>query len=56
MEEIKRCSNCGKPIIDKFAFCPFCGKELEPKCKNCGEPLVEGAKFCSKCGARVGSY
>lgn len=56
MEEIKRCSNCGKPIIDKFAFCPFCGKELEPKCKNCGEPLVEGAKFCSKCGARVESH
>ncbi len=55
MEEIKRCSNCGKPIIDKFAFCPFCGKELEPKCKNCGEPIVEGAKFCSKCGARVES-
>lgn len=56
MEEIKRCSNCGKPIIDKFAFCPFCGKELEPKCKNCGEPIVEGAKFCSKCGARVESH
>lgn len=55
MEEIKRCSNCGKPIIDKFAFCPFCGKELEPKCKNCGEPIVEGAKFCSKCGARIES-
>ncbi len=55
MEEIKRCSNCGKPIIDKFAFCPFCGKEFKPKCKECGEPILEGAKFCSKCGARVES-
>lgn len=56
MEEIKRCSNCGKPIIDKFVFCPFCGKELDPKCKNCGAPLLKGANFCSKCGARVESY
>lgn len=53
MEEIKRCSNCGKPIIDKFAFCPFCGEKLAKQCKNCGEPLVEGASFCPNCGTRI---
>lgn len=55
MEDIKRCSHCGKPIIDQFVFCPFCGEEIAPKCKNCGEPLIEGAAFCSKCGAKVRS-
>lgn len=53
MEEIKRCYNCGKPVIDQFVYCPFCGEELEPKCKSCGEPLLEGANFCAKCGASV---
>ena len=53
MEEIKRCQNCGKPVIDKFAFCPFCGEKLAKRCKNCGEPLVEGALFCAKCGTRI---
>ena len=53
MEEIKRCQNCGKPVIDKFAFCPFCGEKLAKRCKTCGEPLVEGALFCAKCGTRI---
>ena len=53
MEEIKRCQNCGKPVIDKFTFCPFCGEKLAKQCKNCGEPLVEGASFCPNCGTRI---
>lgn len=53
MEEIKKCKSCGKPIIDKFVFCPFCGEEIAPKCKHCGELIVDGALFCSKCGTRI---
>lgn len=51
---MKNCPGCGKPIIDQFVYCPFCGNEIEPKCKNCGEPLLEGAHFCANCGAKVG--
>lgn len=53
MDEVKRCPKCGKPIIDQFVYCPFCGAEIEPKCKNCGKPIVEGAKFCANCGTPV---
>lgn len=31
MEEVKFCSYCGKLTSSCYAFCPWCGKGLEPK-------------------------
>ncbi len=31
MDEVKFCSYCGKLTSTAYRFCPWCGKNLEPK-------------------------
>ena len=49
--DLKTCTNCGKPVSGKF--CSECGTAVadEPKkCSNCGAVPNPGAKFCTQCG------
>ena len=47
------CPSCKKQIGPDFAFCPFCGVDLNkpiicPKCHYSNEP---NSKFCQECGS-----
>lgn len=61
---MKKCSNCGKEILDKAVCCPYCGETQKREdsienikkikyCVGCGEKLKEEYDFCPVCGRPV---
>ena len=47
-----RCANCGGAVTPQYAFCPHCGRRLEPPaCRYCGQTLDAKASHCTHCGA-----
>ena len=65
---MKRCSNCGKEILEKAVCCPYCGAQQKIEehaenntenvkkiryCTGCGEKLEEDYGFCPTCGKPI---
>lgn len=52
-----KCSNCGCQIPQGAAYCPQCGRKVDPQitCPVCGHLCPSTAAFCSQCGKKVGS-
>jgi hypothetical protein len=47
-----RCANCGGGLSAQFAFCPHCGRRIEPPaCRYCGQTLDPKLNYCTHCGA-----
>lgn len=49
---MKSCVYCSKQRIAEFAYCPYCGKEQNPKlaCPKCKYINRSNSRFCGKCG------
>ena len=59
---LKYCPFCGESILDRFHFCPMCGKDLEPAkdpeatvgfCNHCGKNIPTISSYCPYCGKRA---
>jgi RNA polymerase subunit RPABC4/transcription elongation factor Spt4 len=51
----KKCSHCGFPLGQEFAFCPNCGMRLqETNCSACGQKVDSSWKTCAYCGSPLG--
>lgn len=51
-ESVKKCSHCGFPLGQGFAFCPNCGKSLKTlKCDACGRKVDASWSACAYCGS-----
>ncbi len=50
--EAHKCYGCGMtlPAGRAVRFCPYCGKDQQPKCANCNEDLDPNWRFCVACG------
>ncbi len=51
----QKCSHCGFPLGQGFAYCPNCGMRLqEAKCSACGQRIDPSWKTCAYCGSPLG--
>jgi predicted amidophosphoribosyltransferase len=51
----KKCSHCGFPIEQGFAFCPNCGMNLKTtECPACGQKVDPSWSACAYCGSPLG--
>lgn len=49
------CYQCGKPVENDYAICPYCKSDLTSHCKGCDQILAPEWRNCPKCGQEVGS-
>lgn len=48
----RRCTNCGFPLGQGFAFCPNCGMNLKTsECSACGQKVDPVWSTCAYCGS-----
>lgn len=61
-KSINYCPYCGEGILDRFRFCPMCGKDLGPAkdpeattgfCNHCGRDIPMISSYCPYCGKRA---
>jgi len=51
----KKCSHCGFPLGQGFAFCPNCGMSLKTvNCPACGQKVDPAWSACAYCGSPLG--
>ena len=51
----QKCSHCGFPLGQGFAFCPNCGMRLKTlKCDACGQKVDPSWSACAYCGSPLG--
>ena len=53
LETTIACSNCGKQVAQKYAFCPHCGVQLKSTCPSCGEGISSDWQVCPYCGEKL---
>ena len=52
---VDKCSHCGFPLEQGFAFCPNCGSSLKTlKCDACGQKVAASWSACAFCGSPLG--
>ena len=50
-----KCSHCGFPLGQGFAFCPNCGMSLKTSsCPACGQKVDPAWSACAYCGSPLG--
>jgi predicted amidophosphoribosyltransferase len=50
-----KCSHCGFPLGQGFAFCPNCGMSLKTmNCPACGQKADPTWSACAYCGSPLG--
>ena len=47
------CGACGKPVMESYANCPYCGASLKERCDTCGHLLEAGWTRCPGCGSEI---
>ena len=64
MNNMKKCIDCGKELLDDSLFCQYCGssniqnfedeksKTVFKRCIDCGKELPEDSDFCQYCGSK----
>jgi len=60
-DNVPKCSNCGKPLVNGAKACDNCGKPVfvplqmpgKNKCHRCGSKLRGNLMYCVKCGAKL---
>jgi len=51
----QKCTHCGFPLQQGFAFCPECGMSLRTaECPACGQKVDPGWRACAYCGSPLG--
>jgi membrane protease subunit (stomatin/prohibitin family) len=51
-----RCTHCGFPLQQGFAFCPNCGMSLRTAvCPSCGQKVDPTWSSCAYCGSPLGN-
>ena len=51
-----KCSHCGFPLGQGFAFCSNCGMSLKMlKCEACGQKVDPTWSACAYCGSPLGN-
>lgn len=50
-----KCSHCGFPLGQGYAFCPNCGMSLKTvNCPACGQKVDPAWSACAYCGSPLG--
>ena len=47
------CTNCGKAVAQKYAFCPHCGAQLKSTCPSCNKAILSDWSVCPYCGEKL---
>lgn len=47
------CPGCEKPLTGEYAYCPYCGIELQAKCPACEKPIQPDWQVCPHCGKKL---
>jgi hypothetical protein len=47
------CPSCGKTVDPSFTFCPSCSASLQATCPQCGLAVDRAWAHCPKCGTKL---
>lgn len=48
-----QCPGCEKQLAGEYAYCPYCGTNLQPVCPSCEKPTQPDWQVCPHCGEKL---
>ena len=50
---LQPCPKCTKPVSLGYAFCPFCGTQMQAVCPGCKKSIMSEWQICPHCGKKL---